>query len=350
MSSLSSPRWVFTPAQPRLDVVQKLLALIECAGVIAATTLAALAVQPIISPGLGETLGLLDQSPPDYLASSLAMAKQFAAQYGAALALVAVLALARRRPAGRGHALSGTPFGAGKLLVLGIAAGLIASIPAQAIFLAKEIWPLGEDTVLWRVMESNPWDWTFWIFAATASFALVPLLEELMWRSYVLGRLTEAFRPGAALAVSTLVFAGLHVQYLASGDVLGYATMASVIFAAVIFSATTLTTGSIVPAIIAHAILNTPMNFEFGAARLALGVVVLMFCFRIFSRYLALIWSSLRSWDALIAILLIGALAGSVYAAMSAGVSAPVIAGVAVILTLLAAVFLKSAWRDDTDM
>lgn len=346
-ASLSRPEILFAPSEPALGLASKFLALFEVALVVAASIAAAVVAQRFVSPGLGETLGLATGTAPDYLASSLAIGKQFVLQYGAALALVFLFATLRQRTARRHYALAARPMGMMRLIALGVITGLIASIPTQAIFLAKETWPLGKDTVLWTVMESNPWDWTFWVFAATGSFLLVPIIEELMWRSYVLGRLVEAFRPGAALVLTSFLFAGLHFQYLANGDFLGYATMASVIVAALLFGLVTLTTGSVLPAIIAHMILNIPMTTEFGAGRLVLGLAMLAVFAIPVARYAALLGKIVLKPDTLIMACCVAALGGAGYAIaaqrpspvfVAAGLSAAVVIG---------AFFLKSPWRKD---
>lgn len=344
---LSRPRIQFTPETPSLGLVSKSLALIEVIAIVGVSTLAALqAQQRLISPGLGETLGLIAGEPPDYIASSFALLKQFAIQYGGALALVLLLAFLRKRTTRGAYALTTRPTGLSSLIVLGVIAGFIVSVPTQAIFLAKEIWPLGQDTVLWTVMESNPWDASFWIFAATASFLIVPIIEELMWRSYTLGRLVEAFKPGAALLLSSLVFGALHVQYLASGDFLGYATMASVIIAALLFGMLTLTTGSVLPAIIAHMILNIPMTTEFGVARLTIGVLFILMFAKPLARYISLLLKMLARWDMLVMLLLCVAFGGGAYTLLMQKVSPAIILGGVLIISLLSSFLWKSSWRN----
>lgn len=346
-ASISRPEILYSPSEPALGLASKFFALIEVTLVVVASIAAAVAAQKLVSPGLGETLGLATGAAPDYLASSLAIGKQFGLQYGAALALVLFFGTLRRRTAPRHYALAARPLGFLRLGALGVIAGLIASIPTQAIFLAKEFWPLGKDTVLWTVMESNPWDWTFWVFAATGSFLVVPIIEELMWRSYVLGRLVEAFRPGAALLLSSLIFAGLHFQYLVNGDFLGYATMASVIAAAVLFGLITLTTGSVLPAIIAHMILNIPMTMEFGAGRLALGLATLAVFAIPVARYAALLGKIIFQPDTLIMACCIVAFGGAGYAIAAQQPSPAIVAAGAFALTAIGAIFVKSPWRKD---
>jgi membrane protease YdiL (CAAX protease family) len=344
-STLTRPQIVFVPAEPQLGLVSKILALIEVALVIIASVAAAMAGQRLITPGLGETLGLVTQTAPDYLASSVAFGKQFALQYGAAAALVVIFAALRKRVAPRAYALAFRPLGLARLVVLGVVAGLIVSIPTQSIFLAKEIWPLGKDTVLWTVMESNPWDWKFWVFAATGSFIIVPIIEEFLWRSYVLGRLVEAFRPGGALVLSALVFAGLHYQYLVNADLLGYATMASVVFAALIFGLVTLTTGSMLPAIIAHMILNIPMNMEFGAARLALGLGMTAIFAKPMIRYFNLFIKIVIDTDTLVMALCVAAIGGAGYALAAQQIPPGIVVVAAVLAAMSGAIFQNSPWR-----
>lgn len=346
LASISKPQILFAPAEPALGLASKLSALIEVALVVVASIAAAVVAQRVVSPGLGETLGLATGTPPDYLASSIALAAQFGLQYGAALALALFFGIVRGRRAPRHYAIAVRPVGLMRLVALGVITGFIASIPTQAIFLAKEIWPLGKDPVLWSVMESNPWDWTFWVFAATGSFILVPVIEELMWRSYVLGRLVEAFRPGPALILTSLIFAGLHFQYLTNGDFLGYATVASVIVAALLFGLVTLATGSVIPAIIAHMILNVPMSSEFGIARLALGVLLLALCAKPVARYAVLFGRNIFQLDTLVMLLCVGALVGAGYAVAAQHPSPVIVAAGVIVLAIAGALFMKSPWRE----
>ena len=346
-ASLSRPEILYAPSDPALGLASKFLALVEVVLVVVASVAAAVIAQRLVSPGLGETLGLATGAAPDYLASSLAIGQQFVLQYGAALALVLLFSALRRRTAPRHYALAARPMGMMRLIALGVITGLIASIPTQAIFLAKETWPLGKDTVLWTVMESNPWDWTFWVFAATGSFLLVPIIEELMWRSYVLGRLVEAFRPGAALVLSSLIFAGLHFQYLVNGDFLGYATMAGVIIAALLFGLVTLTSGSVLPAIIAHMILNIPMTMEFGAGRLALGLATIAVFAIPVGRYAVLLGKIVFQPDTLIMACCVIALGVVGYVIASQHPSPVIVAAGAFAATVIGALFLKSSWIKD---
>lgn len=341
---LSRPQFLFSPPQRQASIIAKLAALLEVIAVIGASIMAVMMLGSMISPSLAETLGFTGEAV-DFLAASGAMAKQFGMQYGVVLALALIFAFTRGRTSLRAYALTTQPLGLPRLLLLGVIAGFIISIPTQSIFLAKEIWPLGQDTPLWRVMENNPWDRDFWIFAGVASFALVPIIEELTWRSYALGRMTEAFHPGAALFTVTLSFALLHTQYLAGGDFLGYATLVSLIFIAFSLGLITLTTGSVLPAVIAHAIVNIPMSFEIGAGRLALGVVLLAVFIKPALRYGALMARSLFNWDTFIAMLLVTAIGGATFALVSRGASPLHIFAGATVLSATLGFVTKSAWR-----
>ncbi|WDI31116.1 type II CAAX endopeptidase family protein [Hyphococcus flavus] len=345
--SIARPEIVFIPHERKGDILSQLAALLEVLVVIGASTLAVVAAGQFLNPGLVKALGFTGD-PVDYLAASLAMGKQFALQYGVVLALVLAFAFLRGRKSLRSYALTTRPIGFLRLLMLGVIAGGILSIPTQSIFLAKEIWPLGKDTPLWTVMESNPWDRSFWIFAAVASFALVPIIEELTWRSYALGRLLEAFKPGAAVFTITLCFALLHTQYLANGDALGYLTMGALIFISLFFALLTVTTGSVMPAIIAHAIVNIPMSFDAGAVRLAVGLVLLVVFIQPVLRYVRLLFSSVFNWDTLIAILLLAAMTGAAIFTLLQGISPMIILAGLALLSLALSAFSKSAWRQTT--
>jgi membrane protease YdiL (CAAX protease family) len=236
-----------------------------------------------ISPGLGETLGLASGTDPDFVASSVVMLKQFSAQYGVVLLLVLFLSLLAGGRSLRSFSLSQNGHSLKTLMLVGLVAGFMISIPVQVMFVARELWSIGEGTIFWVIADRVPWDWSFWLFFAIGSFVVVPVIEELTWRGYALGRLKESFGPGAALAITTLIFTSLHTQYFMEPDLAKTMAVFSLILATLVFGFLTLSYGSVLPAIIAHAVLNTPASLEFGVAKILIGIgLVIVFRAQVF--------------------------------------------------------------------
>lgn len=265
----------FAPAHEKRHWLLAASGVLETALVVGASIVAALVVQRTWSPGLGEALGLTNGAAPDFLAASAAIGVQFAAQYGAMVVMIIVLGWARGRTRLRHYAIASPKQGWRHAPQSGILAGLLVGLIPALVFVLQDVAPIGQDTPLWAVLREAPWDWKFWLFMAAGSFVLPPLLEEFAWRGYVLGRLSEGFAPGAALTMTTLVFAMLHVQYLRADAAMAL-TLVGLILASLAFGFLTLRSGSLIPAIIAHVIINFPLPTEGNIAKIVLGLGALI--------------------------------------------------------------------------
>ena len=73
---------------------------------------------------------------------------------------------------------------------------------------------------------------------------LIPVVEEIFFRQYILGNLLLRFRPSVAIGYSIAIFSALHFEMLAHG------------IYALVFSLMTLTRRSLIPAITAHIAIN----------------------------------------------------------------------------------------------
>ncbi len=342
---MARPDAVYAPPPERRSPLLAASGLLEIAVLMGASLAAAMAAQRMWSPGLAETLGLMDGSAPDFVASSVAMAVQFAAQYGVLFGLVAIVGLIRGRRSARSYALVPPAPEAPNPLAHGLVLGLIISIIPALVFVLQDIAPIGRDTPIWAVLRGVEQDWTYWLFMAVGSFALVPLLEEGAWRGYVLGRLTEGFGPGAAVLMTTLLFSVLHVQYL-QADAAMLLTFAGLIIASLAFGFAVLRTGSLVPAVIAHVIINFPLPTELNMVKIAAGVIALV----VFRRAVGV---ELSFWGRMISTLWVipalAALGGVGFAIAAAPNAALYIAGGAVIAFLALGFLKRSAWSLKAD-
>lgn len=143
------------------------------------------------------------------------------------------------------------------LVGLGLIAGCLASIPTRLLTVANEWLQLG-DTAPWRAaLLGTHWDFDFWVLMAVGSFGLIPFVEELFYRGYVLKRLHASMHAGSALVLAAAMFAFSHAQYLRL-DALNLITLGSVIYSGLVYGLVVLYSRSLWPAIIGHAVINVP--------------------------------------------------------------------------------------------
>ena len=164
----------------------------------------------------------------------------------------------RRGPAAYGLTRAGHSWTA--LLVAGLATAALAEWPVLSVSVADSIYNLGE-TAPWRqAFFDTSWQrWEFWLFSGVMSWALIPVAEELFFRGYCQRRLAEDWGDGAAIIGIACLFTFAHSQYLlANAYSLGMITSLFVLAfgLGVVFA----WTRSLVPSILAHAIINVPMT------------------------------------------------------------------------------------------
>jgi Type II CAAX prenyl endopeptidase Rce1-like len=141
-----------------------------------------------------------------------------------------------------------------------------------------------------------PWNADFWLYMAVGSFVVVPIFEEVYARGYLLGRLRESFSAGGALLLMAVFFAFAHGQYHHL-DVLAVSDEASLLIWSLVLGYAVYRTGSLIPAIIAHGIANTPMTANFYWALLAISFLALIIWRRDVVSWLVRISELLRKID-----------------------------------------------------
>ena len=143
----------------------------------------------------------------------------------------------------------------------GVVLYAVASLPLLGLLLTNEYIPLGKGLEMW---ERNPADLTrfdFWILILAGSAILPPLYEELVFRGYMRVRVAENLGPMGGVVITAFLFALAHGQYYAV-DALLLSTLPCVIFAAICWAYVTYRTGSLVPAMVAHALVNMPIPHQ----------------------------------------------------------------------------------------
>ena len=110
----------------------------------------------------------------------------------------------------------------------------------------------------WFIFDQN-WGAGFWAFMMIGSIIIPPLVEEIFFRGYMQGRLHRVFSPGLAIFITASTFTLFHTQYLLP-DPLSLLLLISLFVSALILSYSRWITGSIIPGMVAHALVNIPFN------------------------------------------------------------------------------------------
>lgn len=271
---MPEPKTGYAPAQRKTSLLASVTAALEVTLVLGVSLAAAVLAQSLIQPGLAESLGLGD-SGRDLFAASRALLQQFAVQYGALFILVVLIALWRRRTGARAYALGTGNLTRPQIVRYGVLVGLVAGTPATAVLMLQQYAPIGVDTPMWSALRAAPKDLSYWTFLAVSGFVVVPVVEELAWRGYALGRFSEELGPGAAVVATAIPFALLHAQY-ASSDPAMIAASVSVVILSFATCLATIRTGTLWPAVIAHAIINSPVEGVLGWIRVAATVAAII--------------------------------------------------------------------------
>jgi membrane protease YdiL (CAAX protease family) len=158
----------------------------------------------------------------------------------------------RRRPAAYGLTRGGRPLS--RLLVVGLVVAGPAGLIPYGLELLGRLVPAGAAPSSLRPSHSSP---EYLVYMAVASFIVAPILEELIARGYMQTRLAEELGPGAAILLVAVFFAVAHGDFLqpslsGAGETLG------IFVGAVLLGYVFHRTGSLVPSIVAHGLLNFP--------------------------------------------------------------------------------------------
>jgi membrane protease YdiL (CAAX protease family) len=202
---------------------------------------------------------LVPGTDPSALVSiSAEMTKGLLIQYaGYFLAIIPIGYWHRRRgPAGYGLTLGGRPLG--WLVAAGVLTYAAGQLLGRVVNHVGSFVDLGE-TVPWRtaLFQMSLGRWEVWLFYFVLGFGLVAVLEELFFRGYIQARLAEDLGHPSAIVVGTSIFAFSHGQYLLA-NVYSIGTLIALIVGALGFGIVFARTGSLVPSIVAHALVNTP--------------------------------------------------------------------------------------------
>jgi membrane protease YdiL (CAAX protease family) len=168
-----------------------------------------------------------------------------------------------------------------KMLILaGLATSVLTQWPVLIHSLVDAIHPLGAMAPWRQAFFDMSWRrWQFWLFAGILSYAVIPVIEELIFRGYYQRRLAEDWGDGPAIIGTACFFTFAHRQYLIA-NAYNLTMIASLLFLAMGLGVVFAWTRSLIPSMIAHAIINVPLTPLWQGALLIVFAVGVFFAWR----------------------------------------------------------------------
>lgn len=184
----------------------------------------------------------------------------------------------RRGPAAYGVTCAGRPWKA--LLLAALATSVLTQWPVLVHTLVDAVHPLGAMAPWRQALFDMSWRrWQFWLFAGILSYALIPVVEELLFRGYYQRRLAEDWGDGPAIISVACLFTFSHSQYLIA-NAYNITMIASLLFLAIGLGVVFAWTRSLIPSMIAHAIINFPLTPAWQGALLIVFAIGIFFAWR----------------------------------------------------------------------
>jgi len=160
------------------------------------------------------------------------------------------------------------------LATAGVVTAAFTQWPVLLHSLVDAIHPLGPMAPWRQAFFDMSWRrWQFWLLAGVLSYALIPVLEELLFRGYYQRRLAESWGDGPAILAVACLFTFSHKQYLI-GNAYNISMVFSLLIMAVGLGAVYAWTRSLYPSILAHAVINVPMTVQWQIVLLCAFAVV----------------------------------------------------------------------------
>ena len=141
------------------------------------------------------------------------------------------------------------------LVSQGLLMGLVSGGLVAILFALQELVVLGEGLPAWRTYSQEPLNLAFLISVLGTAVIVPPLTEEIMTRGYMRHRIVEAYGPMAGVLLTALVFSLSHSRYVSSDGML-FGFLCILIINSIMWTYSAQRTGSIIPALVAHALAN----------------------------------------------------------------------------------------------
>jgi membrane protease YdiL (CAAX protease family) len=234
----------------------------------------------VISPQNPFDLLTTHTTDADLLAASRLLLVRLVIQYGSYLALIIPVNwwYRRRGLVAYGLTRAGRPWKA--LILLAFATAALTQWPVLMHSLVDAVHPLGRMAPWRQAFFDMSWRrWQFWLFAGIMSYAVVPIVEELIFRGYYQRRIAEDWGDGPAIIGTACFFTFAHNQYLMA-NAYNVTMIVSLFCLAIGLGIVFARTRSLVPSIIAHAIINVPMTPVWQGVLLIVFAVGAFFAWR----------------------------------------------------------------------
>lgn len=269
-----------------------------------AEPVAVILLATVVARLLSDVVGIVDaneylfreEASPDFMRAARAEGLWHGLRYGLIIAIAVGIGSWRGRRTAASYGLILNRSASSQLIGIGVAIGLIGSLPLQLLHIIHAHVPLGTETDFWQLKARVQWDFEFWAYMAIGSFLVVPIVEEFTSRGYVLGRLREAFSPGAALLLMATFFALAHGQYHRP-EILAVGQLLSLALLSLLFGLAVYRTGSLLSAITAHVIINVPLDLAWRYIALAISVAALFLLRREVAQWLTTLKTMMRQTD-----------------------------------------------------
>lgn len=221
------------------------------------------------------------------------------------------------------------------LILAGLATSVLTQWPVLLHTLIDAIHPLGAMAPWRQAFFEMSWRrWQFWLFAGILSYAVIPVIEELIFRGYYQRRLAEDWGDGPAIIGTACFFTFAHRQYLVA-NAYNLTMIASLLFLALGLGVVFAWTRSLIPSMIAHAIINVPLTPRWQGALLVVFAIGIFFAWR---GGVATVKQVFKNVDVAGCVILAVVLAVYVVAAHQFSAMTPIAIGMLVVAVILEAI------------
>ena len=248
----------------------------------------------------------LHSTNSDLLVASKQLALALVIIYLSFLVIIVPLDRSRGRRALATYGLARAGLSNKALMMAAVVTAAMSEWPVLIHTLVDAVHPLGS-MAPWRYAFFNmSWTrWQFWLFAGIMSYAVIPVVEELLFRGYYQRRLAEDWGDGPAILAVACLFTLSHKQYLIA-NAYNVTLILSLFCLAVGLGVVFAWTRSLFPSMIAHAIINVPMTPAWQGILLAVFAAVIVLGWRGGLTAIGQIFKGLNPLVALVLTILMG--------------------------------------------